>query len=53
MAFTVARVKAADYPAFRAFLVRVDQAFSRRLFSPGAGKQTAHAPALPPGGQGS
>jgi cellulose synthase operon protein C len=27
----VARVKAADYPSFRAFLGRVDQAFSRKL----------------------
>jgi len=31
LAFTVSRVTAKDYPAFRAFLSRVDQAFSRRL----------------------
>jgi len=31
LAFTVARVKANDYPAFRAFLGRVDQAFARRV----------------------
>ncbi len=31
LTFKVARVKAADYPAFRAFLGRVDQAYSRKL----------------------
>ncbi len=31
MALEVARVKEADYPAFRAFLGRVDQAFARKM----------------------
>jgi hypothetical protein len=31
MSLKVARVKAEDYPAFRAFLGRVDQAFARKL----------------------
>ncbi len=41
LAFTVARVKAADYPAFRAWLGRVDQAFSRRLLAKKTAGQTA------------
>lgn len=40
VAFTVARVKVSDYPAFRAWLGRVDQAFARRLFA-GAAPQSA------------
>jgi len=31
LAFTVSRVKATDYPAFRAFLGRLDQAFARKV----------------------
>ncbi len=31
VAFAVARVKAGDYPAFRAFLGRMDQAFARKV----------------------
>jgi hypothetical protein len=41
VAFTVARVKAKDYPAFRAWLGRVDQAFSRKVLATAASGQTA------------
>lgn len=36
MSLSVARIKAADYPAFRAWLGRIDQALSRKLFIQGA-----------------
>jgi hypothetical protein len=38
---SVARVSAADYPAFRAFLGRVDQAFARKVTVSGAPAQAA------------
>jgi tetratricopeptide (TPR) repeat protein len=41
VSLTVARVAAADYPAFRAFLLRVDQALSRRV-------SARRGPQLPP-----
>ncbi len=41
VAFTVARVKADRYADFRAFLMRVDQAFSRRVTLSKAAGQTA------------
>ena len=43
LTFAVARVKAADYPKFREWLGRVDQAFSRRVLAANAGGQTAQA----------
>lgn len=39
--FTVARVKAEDYPAFRAWLGKADQLFSRKLLVQKASEQTA------------
>ncbi|MGA9523971.1 MAG: DUF3857 domain-containing protein, partial [Myxococcaceae bacterium] len=41
----VARVKAADYPAFRAFLGRVDQAFARKLVVAKSPQVSAERPA--------
>ncbi len=42
-AIDVARVKADAYPKFRAFLLRVDQAFSRKLIATKVGGTTASA----------
>ncbi len=39
--FTVARVKASEYPAFRSWLGRIDQLFSRKLFAGAASSQSA------------
>jgi len=47
LAFTSSRVKAADYPAFRAWLQRVDQAFNRRLTARRLAGQLAQAEVLP------
>jgi tetratricopeptide (TPR) repeat protein/transglutaminase-like putative cysteine protease len=44
VAFTVSRVKAADYASFRAFLGRIDQTFSRKLVAFTAEGQTATRP---------
>jgi hypothetical protein len=41
VALTVARVKADDYAAFRAFLGRVDQGFSRKVTLRGPASPTA------------
>ena len=38
---TVARIKAAEYPKFREWLLKVDQAFSRRVTVLSSGPQTA------------
>lgn len=47
VAFTVARVKAAEYPAFRAFLGRVDQAFARKVVLEGPPPPAASSSASP------
>jgi transglutaminase-like putative cysteine protease/Flp pilus assembly protein TadD len=48
LALTTARVRAADYPAFRAWLQRVDQAFNRRLTARRVAGQMARAEAPTP-----
>ncbi|MFL5318823.1 MAG: DUF3857 domain-containing protein [Myxococcaceae bacterium] len=41
IAFTSARIKAADYAAFRSWLIKVDQAFNRKITLQKPGGQTA------------
>ncbi len=41
VALTQTRIKASDYPAFRAFMGRLDQVFSRKLVSGATPRQTA------------
>ncbi|HEY8205891.1 MAG TPA: DUF3857 domain-containing protein [Myxococcaceae bacterium] len=48
---SAARVKAADYPAFRAFLGRMDQAFARKVVLEGAPAPATPAPTTGAGTQ--
>jgi hypothetical protein len=43
IAFTTPRIKATDYPAFRAWLVKVDQAFNRKVTVTGLGSSSTTA----------
>ncbi|HZH03629.1 MAG TPA: hypothetical protein VEY30_07575, partial [Myxococcaceae bacterium] len=41
VAFTRARITPAEYPAFRAYLGRLDQAFGRKVLATAPGSPTA------------